>query len=508
MEKIRGKAPHKNVVFWVSSIIVFLFVLWGAISPKSLGDNAGSVFDFTTYAFGWFYLIAVFFFTMFCLILAISRYGKIRLGGDESRPEYPFFTWIGMLFSAGFGVGLVFWGVAEPMSHFFEPPMGIDGQSEQAARVSMRYSFFHWGIHQWSVFTVVGLALGFFQYRRQEKGLISTTFNPLIGKTGKTPLRRTVDILAVIATITGVATSLGFGILQINGGLKTVFDLPNNAVMQLIITAILLVMYLTSAMTGIDRGIKWLSNLNLGLALFLMVAMLIMGPTVFILNSMTLGIGDYISKFFEMSFRLTPYTGGTWVRDWTVFYWAWVIAWSPFVGSFVARVSRGRTIREFVFGVLIVPPFLAIVWIAIFGGTALHLDLLQGTDIAGLVNKDVTTALFVTYEQLPFSFLFSLLSILLIFTFLITSADSATFVLGIMTTDGDLNPGRFVKFIWGVLMAAIAAVLIISSGLQGLQTASLIAALPFTVILILMCLSIIKVVRKEPNLRHKKRNIQ
>ncbi|WP_349409783.1 glycine betaine uptake BCCT transporter [Pseudalkalibacillus sp. SCS-8] len=501
----KGKAPHWNIVFWVSSIIVTLFVIWAAISPDSLGNNAAAVFDFTTYAFGWFYLIAVFFFTIFCLVLAISRYGKIRLGGDDSKPDYPFFTWIGMLFSAGFGVGLVFWGVAEPMSHFFEPPMGIEGQSEEAARTSMRYSFFHWGIHQWSVFTVVGLALGYFQYRKKEKGLISTTFNPIIGQGGKTPLRRTVDILAVIATITGVATSLGFGILQINGGLKTVFELPNNALMQLTITGVLLILYLTSAMTGLDKGIKWLSNLNLGLALALMVAVLFMGPTVFILNSMTLGIGDYISNFFEMSFRLTPYKGGTWVRDWTVFYWAWVIAWSPFVGSFVARVSRGRTIREFVFGVLIVPPFIAILWIAIFGGTALHLDLTQGTNIAELVNEDVTTALFVTYAQLPLTFLFSLLSILLIFTFLITSADSATFVLGIMTTDGNLNPGRFVKLIWGILMAAIAAVLIISSGLQGLQTASLIAALPFTVILVIMCLSIIKLVRNEPPLSSNKK---
>lgn len=486
-----------NAVFWVSLFIAVLFVIWGALSPQSLQNNATRLFDLTTKAFGWFYLLAATFFVLFCLFLMVSKYGKIKLGKDGDKPDYPFFTWVGMLFSAGFGVGLVFWGVAEPMMHFAEPPMGEAPLSADAARLAMRYSFFHWGVHQWSVFTIVGLIMAYLQFRRDEPGLISTSFNPLIGTSGKGWLRKSIDILAVIATITGVATSLGLGILQINGGLKHLFQVPNNAMTQIVITVILLVLYLLSSTTGLDKGIKWLSNLNMGLALALMLFVLIFGPTIFILNSFTLALGDYIQNFFEMSLRMTPYKGGSWVRDWTVFYWAWAIAWSPFVGAFIARVSRGRTIREFVFGVFFVPPFIAIFWMAVFGGTALHMELMEQIPISSVVLKDVSSALFTTLENLPFSMVVSILSILLIFTFLITSADSATFVLGMLTSNGDLSPSTNVKVIWGVLQAAIAVVLIISSGLQGLQTASLVAALPFTFILIVMCISLFTALKRE-----------
>lgn len=486
-----------GLVFWLSSVIVVLFVIWGATAPQNLAQNATLVFDYTTRTFGWFYLISVVFFIAFSLYLAFSRYRNIKLGSDEDEPEYSFFTWIGMLFSAGFGVGLVFWGVAEPMDHFITPPMGITPQTPEAARVSMRYSMFHWGIHQWSVFTVVGLVLGYFQFRRKTKGLISSTFVPLLGERVNGGWGTPIDVLAVIATATGVATSLGMGILQINGGLNFVFNLPQNAIIQLLIIGILLVLYILSSTTGLNRGIKILSNLNLSIALGLMFFVLFFGRTVFILESFTLGLGEYIQHFVEMSFRLSPYTQGTWVRDWTIFYWAWAIAWAPFVGSFIARVSRGRTIREFVLGVLLVPASVAIVWMAVFGGSALHMEMFQGLPIAEAVQKDVSTALFITLEQLPLSFLLSVIALLLIVTFLITSADSATFVLGIMTSKGNLNPMALVKIIWGVLQAAIAAVLLLSSGLQGLQTASLLVALPFTIIMIGMCISLLKALQTE-----------
>ncbi|PTX64538.1 choline/carnitine/betaine transport [Melghirimyces profundicolus] len=486
-----------NPVFWISAAVIAGFVVWGALSPKTLADNATTVFDWTTAAFGWFYLLSVLFFVLFCLFLALSRYGRIRLGKDGEDPEYPYFTWIGMLFSAGFGVGLVFWGVAEPMSHFFEPPMGLEPKTARAALMGLRYSFFHWGIHQWSVFTVVGLAIAYLQFRKDRPSLISNTFNPLIGEEGRPSLRRTLDILAVIATVIGVATSLGMGILQINGGLSHVFGIPKNGFTQLMITAGLAVLYLASSTSGLNRGIKWLSNLNLGLALGILVFVLVAGPTKFILDSFTHTLGQYIQHFFGMSLRLTPFLKGTWVRDWTVFYWAWVIAWSPFVGTFFARVSRGRTIREFVIGVLIVPPLIAILWMAVFGGSALHLDLFEGTRIGEAVQKDVALALFAMYEHFPFATLVSVLSILLIFTFLITSADSATYVLGMMTSEGRLNPPMTVKVIWGVLIAAISAVLILSSGLQGLQTASLVAALPFAFILLGMCMSLLRALKQE-----------
>ncbi|OYD08793.1 glycine betaine uptake BCCT transporter [Paludifilum halophilum] len=496
---MKGEAkPRDPFVFWISAAVISLLVVWGALSPQSLASKATAIYDFTASAFGWFYLISVVFFVLFCFFLAISRSGKVRLGKDDDRPEYSFFTWIGMLFSAGFGVGLVFWGVAEPMTHFFDPPMDLESQTPEAAQMALRYSFFHWGVHQWSVFTVVGLAIAYFQFRKRKPSLISNTFTPLIGERNHVPLRKTIDILAVIATVMGVATSLGMGILQINGGLNHVFTVPNNTTAQLTITGILLILYLGSSTSGLNRGIKWLSNINLTLALGLMLFVLFTGPTIFILNTFTQGVGGYIQHFIEMSFRLSPFKGGSdWVREWTIFYWAWVIAWSPFVGSFVARVSKGRTIREFVLGVLIVPPLIAVIWLAIFGGSALHLDLFQHTTIGEIVQQDVTRALFSLYEYFPFSYLLSLLSILLIFTFLITSADSATFVLGMMTENGDLNPPMISKVIWGVLIAAISAVLIVSSGLQGLQTASLVAALPFTVILLFICLSLLRSLRQD-----------
>ncbi len=497
-----------DIVFWFSAIVVALMVVIGAVAPKAFADVATEIFNFTTYAFGWFYLLAVLFFVLFCVVIALTKYGRVRLGSDEDRPEFPFFTWVGMLFSAGFGVGLVFWGIAEPMSHFFTPPREtVDALGEEAARVAMQYSFFHWGVSQWSVFTIVGLAIGYFQFRKKEDGLISTTLKPIIGEKKRDYIRKPIDILAVIATVMGVATSLGLGILQINGGLNVVFGIPNNGTIQLIIIAVLLVLYLTSSTTGIQRGIKYLSNLNLTLALLLMLFVFIAGPTVFILNTFTLGIGDYISSFFNTSLRLTPYQGGTWVRDWTIFYWAWAIAWSPFVGAFIARVSRGRTIREFVFGVLIVPPVIALFWIAVFGGTALHFDLFGGTEIAQAVDNDITSALFATFAQLPFTFILSVLSILLIMTFLITSADSATYILGTMTSGGSLNPPLLLRVIWGTLMAAIAAVLLIASGLEGLQTASLVSALPFTVILVGICYSLVKSLRREPGFKRSNKKL-
>ncbi|MCP1160876.1 MULTISPECIES: BCCT family transporter [Bacillus] len=489
-----------NSVFWVSASVILLLVLTGVFLPDIFSGAAQKAFDFTTYAFGWFYLLSVLLFVFFCLFLAISKYGRIRLGGNDERPEYSFFTWIGMLFSAGFGIGLVFWGIAEPMSHYFSPPIAdMEGLTPEAARTAMGYSFFHWGVSQWSVFTIVGLAVGYFQFRKKQDGLVSTTLKPIIStKKERTGLRKFIDILAVIATVLGVATSLGLGILQINGGLNAAFGITNSAWVQIIIIVVLTALFLLSSTTGLDKGIKYLSNLNLSLALIIMLFVFIAGPTVFILNTFTQGIGDYITNFINWSLRLTPYKGGTWVRDWTIFYWAWAIAWSPFVGAFIARVSRGRTIREFVVGVLIIPPLIALLWTAVFGGTALHFDLFQGTSIAEAVNADVTSALFTTYGELPFTFIVSLLSILLIFTFLITSADSATYILGSMTSKGSLMPPLGVRIVWGILIGAIAAVLLLSSGLEGLQTASLVAALPFTVILVFMCISLLKSLSKEP----------
>ncbi|RJE86057.1 BCCT family transporter [Paenibacillus sp. 1011MAR3C5] len=487
----------KNVVFWISAVLVLALVVIGAIMPESFGQAAGHLFELSTKAFGWFYLLSVFLIILFLFGIAISKFGSIRLGGEKERPQYPFFTWIGMLFSAGFGVGLVFWGVAEPMSHFFSTPFeGITAQSENAARVAMGYSFFHWGISQWSVFAMIGLVIAFLQFRKEKDGLVSTALEPITGS--KPAVRNTIDTLAVIATVMGIATSIGLGVMQMSGGLHIVFGTGNTMIIQLIILFCIFIAYMISTTTGLDKGIRYLSNFNLAVALLFLVYVFIMGPTVFILESFTLALGDYVSNFVQYSLRMTPYVGGTWVRDWTIFYWAWAIAWSPYVGAFVARVSRGRTIREFILGVMIIPPFIACLWIAVFGGTALWHDLNRNAGIAAAVHNDLTSALFQLFDQLPLPMIMSGLSILLILTFLVTSADSATYILASMTTGGSLKPPKVVLFVWGTLMAAIAGVLLFAGGLNALQTASLVAALPFTIILLLMIAATVKLLRKEP----------
>ena len=491
------KKYWKNPVFTISAMVILILVILGAFIPDEFEDIAGALYESTTRVFGWFYLLAVFVIVLFLAGLAVSKYGAIRIGGDDERPDFPFFTWIGMLFSAGFGVGLVFWGVAEPMSHYFTSPLaGVEGQTEEAARIAMGYSFFHWGISQWAIFAIVGLVIGFLQFRKKKDGLISTALEPLVGSNKKVKIG--IDSLAVIATVMGVATSLGLGILQMSGGLESVFNIKSSFGIQLIIATIVFVAYMLSASTGLNKGIRYLGNFNLGMAIALLLFIFAVGPKVFILDTFTLAMGDYITNFIQYSLRLQPYQGGTWVQDWTIFYWAWTIAWSPFVGAFVARVSKGRTIREFIAGVMIIPPVFACMWIATLGGTALYNDLKKGTKIAEAVDVDITSAIFATFQHVPFSGLISALSILLIFTFLVTSADSATYILASMTTKGSLLPPLAVKMVWGVLMSAISVVLLYAGGLEALQSASLVSALPFTVLLILLIFSLSKLLKREP----------
>lgn len=491
-----NKHKFLNPVFFVSSIFILILVVMGAISPGRFEAVANKLFNFTTINFAWFYLLAVFVFILFLIWLAFGKYGKLKLGPADSKPEYSFFAWVGMLFSTGFGSSLVFWGVAEPMTHFFSTPFpGLEAQSEEAARVAMGYSFFNWGISQWAVFALVGLVIAYLQFRKDKNGLISTAIEPVVGKNRFTA--NTVNSLAVIATVMGVATSLGFGIMQMNGGLNSVFGLSNSIWVQIGIAVAMLLVYLISSATGLKKGMKWLSTLNLTLCLALLLFVFIMGPTVFILESFVLGIGDYITNFVQYSLRMTPYTGESWVTEWTVFYWAWAISWSPFVGAFVARVSRGRTIRQFIFGVTAVSPIIACLWIAVFGGTALFSDLNNGTMIAEAVDEDLAVALFETFGTLPLSTIMSLLAIFLIFTFLVTSADSATYILGSMTSKGSLNPALVTKIVWGLLITAIAIVLLLAGGLEALQTAALTSALPFTIIIIILMISFLKIIKKD-----------
>ncbi|WP_071435397.1 BCCT family transporter [Bacillus kwashiorkori] len=488
-----------NIVFWISALTIGAVVVIGILFPNKFARAANVAFNFTTGNFGWFYMLLTIGIVFFLFYLAFSKFGRIKLGGDDEKPEFHLFSWIGMLFSCGLGIGLVFYGVGEPMSHFFTPPFNsIEGQSEQAARVGMGYTFFHYGVSIWSIYAIVGLAMAYFQFRKKKNGLISTSLEPMIGQKKRSkPFKNIINILAVTATVMGVATSLGLGILQTNGGLNAVFSVPIGIGTQLVIIIILTVLYIASSYTGVNKGIKWLSNLNMILAFALMVFVFFTGPTVFILETITVGLGDYITNFITYSFRMTPYTGNDWIMDWTVFYWAWTIAWSPFVGAFIARISRGRTIREFVFGVAIAPPAISFLWFGIFGGTAIYMDLFEGANIATAVNNDITSAVFTMFDGMPFSSILSIMVIILIFTFLITSADSATYILSSMTTGGILNPPVGVKVVWGVLISGIATVLLFSSGFSGLQTASLVSALPFGVVILFMMISLFKVLRND-----------
>ncbi|WP_163970794.1 glycine betaine uptake BCCT transporter [Oceanobacillus halotolerans] len=497
-------------VFYISIVVSVLFIIWGMI-PETILPNANldnvttNIQGFLVDQFGWFYLISATAFLVFAIFLIFSKYGKIKLGKAQDEPEYNYLTWFAMLFSAGMGIGLVFWGGAEPLSHYHVPPYG-ESQTSDAAKTGLQYSFFHWGLHPWAVYATIALALAYFKFRKQSAGVVSAILEPLFGEHVKGPWGTIVDFIVVFATIFGVATSLGFGAIQISGGISFIFDINQTVAMQLIIIAIVTVLYMISAMTGLNRGIKYLSNTNIVLAITLMLFVLFLGPTNFIMNLFTTTFGSYIQNLPSMSFRMTPFAEeNTWIKDWTIFYWAWWIAWAPFVGTFIARVSRGRTIREFVSGVLLVPTIFGALWFTVFGGSTIHLEHFEGIDIMQHVNEiGEEVALFALFEHFPIGVVISIIAVLLISTFFITSADSATFVLGMQTTGGSLYPPNIVKFVWGIIQSSAAAVLLWQGGLGALQTASIIAAFPFTIIMILIVVSLLKSLRLEVKEREAK----
>ncbi len=489
-----------RTVFIASALIILGLVIVGAAFPEGFGNAAQAALDTVTQLFGWFYLFSIFGFVVFLLGLALSKYGKIRLGPQDSTPNYSFFSWISMLLAAGFGVGLVFYGMAEPMTHYMTPPYGdVEPESVEAARYAIQYTYFNWGIHQWAAFSVVGLIIAYFQFRKGQAGLVSSVLSSVTAKYPHVrPYASWLDVFAVVATVMGVATSLGLGVLQMNGGLNAVFGLPENGWWQFVILLVMFCAYMASTWSGLDKGIKRLSNLNMLLCIGLMLYVLISGPTVAILETITLGIGDYLQNFIGMSLRIAPYSDTNWGNDWTIFYWAWVIAWSPFVGTFVARVSRGRTIKEYVFGVLLVPPLLACMWIGVFGGAALHMEQ-SGADVglAQATQDNITVALFAMFDLMPFSGVLSVMAMILIFVFLVTSADSASYIVAQMTDNGSINPPLYKRVLWGVLIAAICLTLIVAGGLSGLQSAAVLSALPFTFILYMMVVVLIRELRAD-----------
>lgn len=490
-------------IFFISAGIAAIFVIWTVMMPEQAGGVFSSVMAFITDYFGWSYLLAMTLFLVFCLFVAFSKFGNIKLGKDNEKPEYSTTTWFFMLFSASMGIGLVFWGIAEPIYHFGGPPLGEAGTAA-AAEQAMRYTFYHWGLHPWAVYALVGMALAYFSFRKDKPFLISSTFTPILGE-GNTRgfIGKSIDILAVFATIFGVATSLGLGAMQITTGLNFAYGTPDTITVTMVVIAVITVLFTASVVSGINRGIKYLSYINMILAFMFIAFFLFLGPFKFIANTFVTTIGFYLQNLAWMSFFADPYgqmaenAGYDWVGAWTVFYWAWWIAWGPFVGTFVARISRGRTVRELVIGALIAPVLLSFIWLSAFGGSAMSIELFGSGGIVDAVFSNISSAFFVTLQNFPMAGLMTFLATLMIATFFITSADSATLVSAMLTSGGDPEPSAQLRITWGVIKGAVAAVLLLAGGLNALQTASIAAAFPFMIIMLFMMYALYKAFAQE-----------
>lgn len=491
------KGKKFSPVFIYASLIVLIVVLAGAIFPSQFDHVTNTIKLWITDKLGWYYLILTTILVFFCVFLIFSPIGKLKLGKPNDKPEFNTISWFAMLFSAGMGIGLVFYGAAEPMGHFAAPP-NAKPETAQAYTEALRSTFFHWGFHAWATYGVVALALAYAQFRKGEPGLLSKTLRPILGDKVDGPIGTIIDVLAVFATVVGVAVSLGMGALQINGGLHYLFGLPNNVWVQGVIIIIVTILFIASAWSGISKGIQYLSNLNIGLGTILMIVALIIGPTVLILDMLTSSTGSLLNTFLFNSFdtaALNPQKR-EWMSGWTLYYWGWWLSWSPFVGVFIARVSKGRSIREFVSGVLLVPALVSFIWFSVFG----VLGIETGEKHPELFKMSPETQLFGVFNHLPLGIVLSIVALLLIASFFVTSADSATFVLGMQTSYGSLEPSSMIKVTWGIAQSLIAFILLFSggdTGLNSLQSAAIISALPFSIVIILMMIAFYKDANRE-----------
>ena len=485
------------MVFRISIALIVALVLIAGLAPGPFNDVIQSGLGHIIRSTGWLYLLVVFITLSFLMYLAFGRLGALRIGGEDAEPDFSNASWMSMLFAAGMGIGLVFWGAAEPISHFVKPPEGLAPQSMEAARASMRYAFFHWGLHPWAIYALIGLAMAWFQFNRNGRGLISDLLQPIIGAHHRGWMGTVVNVAAVVATAIGVATTLGFGTIQIAAGLHRVFGIRDSIPVQLTIIAVAFVLYMASTTSGVNRGIKWLSNFNLGLAAVLLALVMVLGPTGFIFDTFTTTIGSYLNSLVTMCLRLSPFSGSTWVADWTIFYWAWWISWAPFVGSFIARISRGRSVREFVVGVVLAPTLLGFFWFSVFGGTAIWSQIFGHADLVQALGNGYETVLFTLFDSLPLPLLLSCIALVLLMIFFVTSADSAVLVLASMSTDEAGDPPLKRKLAWGVGIALIAGALLLAGGLDALQGMITIAALPFALLMVLVMVSLYRVLDEE-----------
>jgi len=491
-----------QVVFGISAAVAVAFLLWGMISTNSLSTASGDALGWVMGNAGWLFVLTSSTFVVFVIWLAASRYGNIPLGRDDEEPEFRTVSWIAMMFSAGMGIGLMFYGVAEPISHLAAPPPGTgEAGSPEAVQNAMATTLFHWTLHPWALYAVVGLAIAYGVYRKGRLQLISAAFEPLLGKRAHGGLGRTIDIFAIFATLFGSATSLGLGALQIRTGLEIVGGIGKTGNALLIgIIAVLTAAFVVSAVSGVAKGIQWLSNTNMVLAVMLALFLFVVGPTVFMLDLIPTSIGSYVQTLPEMSARTGAEGADTqaWLEGWTIFYWAWWLSWTPFVGMFIARISRGRTIRQFVTGVLLVPSLVSVVWFAVLGGAAMDLQL-KGVDIAGAGGLE--SQLFTTLDSFPLATVTSVVVMVLVAIFFVSGADAASIVMGTLSEKGTQHPSRPIVIFWGVATGASAAVMLLVGGadaLSGLQTITIVAALPFVVVMVGLAVALVKDLRRDP----------
>ncbi|PGH58535.1 beta-aspartyl-peptidase [Azospirillum palustre] len=497
---------NKTVSFTAGGLILF-FVAVASLFTESFGARVSAVQAAIVGNFGWFYVLSVAGFLLFTLWLFLSPYSAIKLGKDDDEPEFSYPTWFAMLFSAGMGIGLLFYGVAEPMLHFANPRIG-EGGTPDAAREAMNLAFLHWGLHAWGIYIVVGLALGYFAYRHDLPLTIRSALYPLLGDRIRGWPGHIVDITAIVGTLFGIATSLGLGVTQINAGFAYLGLLGVGTTQQMVLLVVITAIATVSAVSGVGKGIRRLSELNMLGGLLLLAFVFLLGPTVFLLSTLVENIGRYLWTLPYTSFRTLPYSGAEWQASWTMFYWGWWISWAPFVGMFIARVSRGRTIREFIGGVLFAPVALTFVWFTVFGETAIHMEMFDGGGMAKAVADSVPTALFVMLDRLPLSTITSALGTLMVVCFFVTSADSGALVIDIIGSGGNQDPPIATRIFWAVLSGAVAAVLLLVGGLQALQTAAVTTALPFTIVMVLMCVSLVISLREERGILRDRRTVR
>ncbi|MEV0557800.1 MULTISPECIES: BCCT family transporter [unclassified Streptomyces] len=500
-----GPGQHTDwVVFGVTAAITLAFVIWGSVGTDSLKSASDKMLSGLIHNGGWGFMLAASGFVVFALWLAISRYGRIHLGAEGEEPEFKTVSWVAMMFSAGMGIGLMFYGVSEPLSHYTTPPPGTDpADSAERMQTAMATTLFHWTLHPWAIYAVVGLAIAYSTFRKRRRQTISAVFTPLIGeKHANGGVGRAIDVLAIIATVFGSAASLGLGALQIGSGFTELdwMDKVSDGLLVVII-AVLTVAFVASAISGIEKGIQWLSNINMVLALVLAVFVFIAGPTVIVLDLLPTSVFSYLGDLPQLAGRTEASTGegvADWLGSWTVFYWAWWISWTPFVGMFIARISRGRTIRQFVGGVILVPSTVSLVWFAIFGGTAMKLK--EGGALGGESTPE--GQLFGVLQEFPIATATSLLVMILVGIFFVSGADAASIVMGTLSQKGALEPGRFVVVFWGVVTGAVAAIMLLvgteGNALQGLQNLTILAAAPFVLVMIGMCISLMRDLRRDP----------